>query len=206
MWRIPWKKSGERRKTRKPPSQKDQISLLRNPSMSNRHLARSIIMQSLYQWDFRGRPSAALPAIVDSLLEEFGTGLEEHELYIRESTEKIVDHIEEIDATIKQFASHWPLGQMTLVDRNILRIGVYELKFNDAIPGRVAINEAIEIAKTYGGQSSSKFVNGILGALYNDLKQNNPELEKREKEKEEKRKAEKLEASDASEPKPTNEI
>lgn len=156
--------------------------------MSTRHLARSIIMQTLYQWDFRGRPSSALPAIVDGLLLEFGTGLEEHDAYIREGVEKIVDHIDEIDATIKTFASNWPMTQMSLVDRNILRIGVYEIKFNDAIPGRVAINEAIEIAKSYGGQSSGKFVNGILGAVYNDVKKQNPDLEQKEKEMEQAKK------------------
>lgn len=159
--------------------------------MSNRHLARSIIMQTLYQWDFRGRPSAALPAIVDGLLIEFGNGLEEHDAYIRESVERIVDQIDEIDTTIKAFASNWPMEQMTLVDRNILRIGVYEIKFNDAIPGRVAINEAIEIAKSYGGQSSSKFINGILGAVYNDLKVKNPDLEEKERDMEEAKKLEK---------------
>ncbi len=159
--------------------------------MSKRHLARSVIMQSLYQWDFRGRPSAAIPAIVDGLLLEFGGGLEEHDQYIRESVENIIDHIDEIDATIKEFASNWPMEQMTLVDRNILRIGVYEIKFNDAIPGRVAINEAIEIAKGYSGQSSSKFVNGILGAVYNDMKTKNPSLEQKEKEMEDAKKQEK---------------
>ncbi len=175
--------------------------------MSNRHLARSIIMQALYQWDFRGRPSAAIPAIIDTLLQEFGSGLEEHDNYMRESTEKIIDHIDAIDATIKEFASNWPMEQMALVDRNILRIGIYELKFNDAIPGRVAINEAIEIAKTYGGQSSSKFVNGILGAIYNDLKKRNPELEQREKEMEEAKKLEKAaeKESHQKEESPTNE-
>jgi N utilization substance protein B len=155
------------------------------------------MMQALYQWDFRGRPSAAIPAIIDTLLQEFGNGLDEHDAYIRESTEKIVDHIDEIDEAIREFASHWPMEQMALVDRNILRIGIYELKFNDAIPGRVAINEAIEIAKSYGGQSSSKFVNGILGAIYNDLKKRNPELEQREKEMEEAKKLEKAAEKEA---------
>lgn len=157
--------------------------------MSNRHLARSIIMQALYQWDFRGRPTAALPAIIDNLCEEFGAGLEEHQEFIRQSVENIIDHIEDIDKTIKEFAPHWPMEQMTLVDRNILRIGIFEVKFNDSIPGRVAINEAIEIAKTYGGQSSSKFINGILGAIYNDLKAKNPDLEVKEREMEEEKKA-----------------
>jgi len=136
--------------------------------MSNRHLARSIIMQVLYQWDFRGKPTAIIPAIVDETLREFGVGLDENKTYITETVEGIAEHIANIDAKIKKYAPNWPLDQMSMVDRNILRIGVYELEFNDQIPDKVAINEAIEIAKSYGGQSSGKFVNGILGAMYHD--------------------------------------
>jgi N utilization substance protein B len=65
--------------------------------------------------------------------------------------------------------TEWPLEQITIVDRNILRIGVYELIYNDDIPAKVAINEAIEIAKTFGSESSGKFVNGVLGAIYKDI-------------------------------------
>ncbi len=137
--------------------------------MSNRHLARSIIMQVLYQWDFRGQPSAALPAIIQETIAEFGLGIENNEAYITETVTGIIDHLPELDKEIASYAPNWPIDQITLVDRNILRIGVYELKFNDAIPAKVAINEAIEVGKTYGGQSSGKFVNGVLGAMYNDM-------------------------------------
>ncbi len=140
--------------------------------MSKRHLARSIVMQVLYQWDFRGKPSAALPAIILQQMKEFGTGLNDEVSYIDETINGVVDNVDEIDAVIKQYASHWPIDQMDIVDRNILRIGIYEMKFNDAVPAKVAINEAIEMAKSYGGQSSSKFVNGILGGIYNDIKNN----------------------------------
>ncbi|MBI5728479.1 MAG: transcription antitermination factor NusB [Candidatus Magasanikbacteria bacterium] len=138
--------------------------------MSNRHLARSIAMQSLYQWDFRGCPTAAVPAIVEQNLTEFGVGLDdENKTYVRDTVETVSGLSPQIDAVIAQYATNWPLEQIALVDRNILRIGVYELKWNDAIPAKVAINEAIEIAKTYAGPSSGKFVNGILGAIYKDL-------------------------------------
>ena len=137
--------------------------------MSNRHLARAIVMQILYQWDFRGKPSAALPAIAHEVISEFGIGIEENEEYIMTSVEHIIDNLEHIDATIAAYAAHWPIEQMSLVDRNILRIGVYELNLNDHVPAKVAINEAIELAKNYGGQSSGKFVNGILGAMYTDV-------------------------------------
>ncbi len=138
--------------------------------MSNRHLARSMVMQCLYQWDFRGQPSAALPAITEQVIAEFGLGLDdENKDFVRETVEKVVDKLPAIDEKIIAYAPKWPLTQMSAVDRNILRVGAFELYFSGAIPAKVAINEAIEIAKSYGGQSSGKFVNGILGAMYNDL-------------------------------------
>lgn len=138
--------------------------------MSKRHLARSIIMQTLYQWDFRGQPTAVVPAIVEQQIDEFGAGVEDSRPFIEDTTLGIIEHRDEIDATIKQYAPHWPLDQMTLVDRNILRLGVYELQYKaNEIPPKVAINEAIELAKTYGGPSSGKFVNGILGAMYKNM-------------------------------------
>ncbi|PJA89668.1 MAG: transcription antitermination factor NusB [Candidatus Magasanikbacteria bacterium CG_4_9_14_3_um_filter_32_9] len=140
--------------------------------MSNRHLARSIVMQCLYQWDFREKPSSALPAIVDQMTKEFGIGLDENKKYILETVVSTVDHIDEIDKIISKYTINWPINQITLIDRAILRIGVYELKFNKEIPAKVAINEAIEIAKSYGGPSSGKFVNGILGALFNEMVEN----------------------------------
>lgn len=127
-------------------------------------------MQTLYQWDFKGKPSAAIPAIVDLTVTEFGAGLDDdNKAYVVETVESIINHLADIDGTIAKYATHWPLEQITLIDRNILRIGVYEMYFNDHIPAKVAINEAIELAKSFGGQSSGKFVNGILGAMYNDL-------------------------------------
>ena len=139
--------------------------------MSNRHLARSIIMQALYQWDFRGKPTAALPAIVKQNIVEFGAGLEENTGYVEETTKKIIEQISQIDGVIGKYAPKWPIEQITLVDRNILRLGIYELKFvNTDVPPKVAINESIELAKNFGGPSSGKFVNGVLGAIYNDMK------------------------------------
>lgn len=146
--------------------------------MSNRHLARSIAMQALYQWDFRDRPTAGLPAIIEENLNEFGSGLGEDKNFVTETVNGVVKNLEEIDQVIKKYSTNWPLDQINLVDRNILRIGVHELKFNDKIPAKVAINEAIELAKNYGGPSSGKFVNGILGAIYNDLPKETDDDEK----------------------------
>ncbi len=141
--------------------------------MSNRHLARSIAMQSLFEWDFRGEPTAAVPAIVDHNLTEFGPGLEE-QAFAKTLVDGVLEHRSEIDSILTHYAPSWPIGQITIVDRNILRIGIYELKFSSDVPPKVAINEAIEIAKSYGGPSSGKFINGVLGSMYNDLQKETP--------------------------------
>lgn len=140
--------------------------------MAKRHLAREIIMQSLYQWDFRERPTGVLPAIIEQNIEEFGAGLDDTKTFISESIEGVMEHIEDIDTLIVEYATNWPMEQMTLVDRNILRLGVYEMQYNEDIPPKVAINEAIELAKAYGGPSSGKFINGILGAMFIKLHKN----------------------------------
>lgn len=138
--------------------------------MASRHLGRAVAMQSLYQWDFNGKPSAIIPAIVEMTWKEFA-GTAENDGFSLKTVEGTLDHIAEIDALISKYAPQWPIDQIMAVDRAILRIGVYELKFDHAIPAKVAINEAIEIAKTYGGPSSGRFVNGVLGAMYKDMPQ-----------------------------------
>lgn len=132
--------------------------------MSNRHLARAIVMQSLYEWDFYG-DGRDLRAILARNLQEFAPELDEKG-FAEMITQGILDHQEQIDETIRTFAPDWPLEKITTVDRNVLRIGTFELLFNFEIPSKVAINEAIELAKTFGGESSGKFVNGVLGAVY----------------------------------------
>src|SRR3989338_9271147 len=136
--------------------------------MANRHLARSIALQSLFEWDFRGNPTGVLPAIVEHNLKEFGPGLEENEFTIA-LVDGAIDHLSEIDELISRYAPSWPIGQITIVDRNILRLGVLELKVLRDVPPKVAINEAIELAKSFCGASSGRFVNGVLGSMYNDL-------------------------------------
>jgi N utilization substance protein B len=123
-------------------------------------------MQSLYEWDFfAGKRSAS--EIIDRNLKEFAPKLDEKE-FAKQIVEGVVEHQAEIDAIITKFAPDWPLAKITTVDRNVLRIASYELMFNFEIPSKVAINEAIELAKTFGGESSGKFVNGVLGAIYRD--------------------------------------
>lgn len=140
----------------------------RKNNMSSRHLARSIAMQTLFEWDFRGQPTVAIPAILERNLSEFGPGLEESG-FSRELIDGVIEHQKNIDEMIAHYAPEWPIAQITIVDRNILRIGVYELKISGDVPPKVAINEAIELAKSFGGPSSGKFVNGVLGSMYKDM-------------------------------------
>ncbi len=138
--------------------------------MSNRHLARSIAMQTLFEWDFRNFKADDLEKLIENNIKEFGHGLKEIE-FIKETIKGVQDNIEKIDEIITKYAPQWPIEQITIVDRNVLRIGIYELQFTkEDIPPKVSINEAIEIAKNYGGPASGKFVNGVLGAVYNDMK------------------------------------
>ncbi len=136
--------------------------------MSNRHLARSIAMQALFEWDFRGQPADILPTIMDRDLREFGPGLDETE-FAKKIIEEVVGNMKEIDVMIQKYAPQWPIDQITIIDRNVLRIGIYELKFKNEVPPKVAINEAIELAKNFGGPSSGRFVNGVLGAIYKEM-------------------------------------
>jgi N utilization substance protein B len=157
--------------------------------MSNRHLARALVLQSLYEWDFH-QGSDQAPEILERNIEEFAPELDEKE-FARKLAKGIVEQREVIDATITQFAPDWPLPKITTVDRNVLRIGTFELKFDDEIPSKVAINEAIELAKTFGGESSGKFVNGVLGAVYRDQLAQGREKEVDKEKKEKKTKNEK---------------
>jgi N utilization substance protein B len=137
--------------------------------MSSRHLSRSIAMQSLYEWDFFGK-KGDFEKIVERNIKEFGPGLaDENKNFIKEIAKGVVDHLNEIDEIIKKTAPQWPIDQISIVDRNILRIGIYELLYGDkkAVPPKVAINEAIELAKGFGGENSGKFVNGVLGTVFN---------------------------------------
>lgn len=133
--------------------------------MSSRHLSRSIVMQSLYEWDFYNKKNN-LKEIVERNLKEFGPGLDES--FVWELVTGVISRLKEIDELIKKTAPQWPIEQISIVDRNILRIGIYELLFGDkkAVPPKVAINEAIELAKGFGGENSGKFVNGVLGTVY----------------------------------------
>lgn len=138
--------------------------------MASRHLSRSIAMQSLYEWDFSGKKANALEKIVERDIKEFGPGLEDQR-FIWQLVTGVVKYYSKIDKIIEKAAPEWPIKQITIVDRNVLRIGLYELLYGnkEEVPPKVAINEAIELAKTFGGESSGKFINGVLGTVYKEI-------------------------------------
>jgi len=138
--------------------------------MASRHLSRSIAMQSLYEWDFKGRDNTLLPEIIERNTKEFGPGIESAD-FVSNLVNGVLGHISELDQIIEKSAPQWPLDQIAIVDRNVLRLGIYELLFGnrEEVPPKVAINESIELAKTFGGDASGKFVNGVLGTIYREI-------------------------------------
>jgi len=143
--------------------------------MASRHLSRSIVLQSLYEWDFYGKkkgypPERVLKEIIERNLENFGPGLEEKD-FSRQLAQGIEKHLPEIDKIIEKAAPEWPINQISMIDRNVLRLGLFELLHakKEEVPPKVAINEAIELAKTFAGQVSGKFINGVLGTVYKQL-------------------------------------
>lgn len=137
--------------------------------MANRHLSRSIVLQALFEWDFMGKPED-LKSIIDRDTAEFAPGHND-EAFIYAIAELVQRKLAIIDDILTKAAPEWPLEKISNVDRNILRMGLAELLFGDReqVPPKVAINEAIELAKTFGGENSGKFVNGVLGAVYKEI-------------------------------------
>ncbi|MCD6500802.1 transcription antitermination factor NusB [bacterium] len=140
--------------------------------MASRHLARSIVLQSLFEWDFYHRTSD-LSKIVKRNIEKFGGDFDEKN-FINRLSKGIVKNFTKINKIIEKAAPERPVEQLGIVDRNILRIGLFELLFGDKkeVPPKVAINEAIELAKSFGSESSGRFVNGVLGAIYKEMEKN----------------------------------
>ncbi len=138
--------------------------------MANRHLGRSLALQSLFEWDFRALPERALENIEDRNVAEFAPGIEDVS-FVKALVAGVLKKRKDIDTIIAKAAPEWPLERIACIDRNVLRIGLYELLFADRkeVPAKVALNESIELAKTYGGDASGRFVNGVLGSVYREL-------------------------------------
>ncbi|MFA5360605.1 MAG: transcription antitermination factor NusB [Candidatus Paceibacterota bacterium] len=140
--------------------------------MGSRHLSRSIVLQTLYEWDFWERKKENIEEIFQRNLKLFGEGLAD-EQYPQKILRGVLEHWDELDKLIISGAPEWPLNQINIIDRNILRIGIFELLFSDfkEVPPKVAINEAVELAKTFGGDSSRRFVNGVLGTIFRGMEE-----------------------------------
>ena len=138
--------------------------------MANRHLSRSIVLQTLFEWDFNKSENFDVQKTLARNLKEFAPGLED-DAFVFTLINEVLKKCKVIDEIIEKAAPDWPLEKISIVDRNILRIGLTELLFGDRsqVPPKVAINEAIELAKTFGGENSGKFVNGVLGAVYKEI-------------------------------------
>lgn len=154
---------------------------------SNRHLGRIISLQSLYEYEFRskaGDATADIDIIISKNIEPYAKALGDTEFVYR-LTRGVAEHSKELDEVLKPLAPEWPIDSIAAIDRNVLRIGLYELTKAE-VPPKVAINEAVELAKAFGSDNSSKFVNGVLGTAFRQLgledEEGNHEQSKPEKE------------------------
>lgn len=140
----------------------------------NRHLSRSIVMQTLFEWDFRQQENPF--DITKRHFNLFNAEIDQE--YVNRTLKGVMKNLAKIDTAIKKAAPEWPIEQIASIDKNILRLAIYELLFTNEIPPKVAINEAVELAKTYGSENSSKFVNGVLGTIYRASPKYDPKTER----------------------------
>ncbi|MFT7507068.1 MAG: N utilization substance protein B [Acidimicrobiales bacterium] len=138
--------------------------------MANRHLSRSIVLQTLFEWDLNDIDKKGTLEVLERNVEEFAPNKTDNP-FIEKLLDGVLGKQSELDQVIEKAAPEWPIDRISPVDRNILRLGLYELLFADRkeVPAKVAINEAIELAKQFGGENSSRFVNGVLGAVYKEI-------------------------------------
>jgi N utilization substance protein B len=126
-----------------------------------RRKARRIALQALYEVDSVARRPEA---VVERLLAEADLS-EENNAFVRELVEGAVRNKDDIDGNIQRFAPAWPVEQIAMVDRNILRLAIFEILFDNKVPVKVAVSEAVELAKTFGSEHSARFINGVLGSV-----------------------------------------
>jgi N utilization substance protein B len=139
---------------------------------SNRHLGRIIVLQSLYEWEFRtkaGDKNVDMDSIVAKNIEPYAKALGDVE-FVHDLARGVLSESEALDKELQPMAPQWPIASISSVDRNVLRIGLFELtrRAKQVLP-KVAINEAVELAKAFGSDNSSKFINGVLGTAYRNM-------------------------------------
>jgi len=140
---------------------------------SNRHLGRIVALQTLYELDFRvevQEKDLDKTAILRRNIDRYSEVVDDKD-FITDLVEGVMQKQDELDAIIQPVAPDWPLSQIARIDRSILRMGVYELYFSKKVPQKVVINEAVELAKSFGADNSSKFVNGVLGTVLKHLEE-----------------------------------
>lgn len=139
---------------------------------SNRHLGRIVALQTLYEYEFRtqsGDASVNVDEILGRNLERYQSAIEDKS-FVAELVNGVISEQSDLDSKIQPIAPEWPIEQIARVDRNVIRIGLFELLHRSkVVPPKVAINEAVELAKAFGSDNSSKFVNGVLGTAYRTL-------------------------------------
>ncbi len=151
---------------------------------SNRHLGRVIVLQSLYEYELRtlaGDPEVDLDKIIAKNIEPYEKALGDTE-FVYNLAQAVKENFETLDQVLQPIAPEWPISSISAIDRNILRMGLYELsECRESVPPKVAINEAVELAKGFGSDNSSKFINGVLGTAYKQLgiKEDNHETKKK---------------------------
>jgi len=156
---------------------------------SNRHLGRIISLQSLYELEFRnkaGDAEADINTIIAKNIEPYDKALGDTE-FVYNLTNGVYEKAKELDEDLKPLAPEWPISSIAAIDRNILRMGLYELKYcADKVPPKVAINEAVELAKAFGSDNSSRFINGVLGTAFRQIDPEAATKDNHEQRKEEK--------------------
>ena len=152
--------------------------------MANRHLSRSIVLQTLFEWDLNDIDRKEIADVLKRNVEEFASNKTDGP-FIEKLLDGVLGKQSELDQVIEKAAPDWPIDRISPVDRNILRLGLFELLFADRneVPAKVAINEAIELAKQFGGDNSSRFVNGVLGAVYKEIGEPGKEEQSKRKKK-----------------------
>lgn len=145
---------------------------------SNRHLGRIVALQTLYEYEFRigsGDTTVSADEILDRNIERYEKAIDD-KTFVQELVTGVVAQLDTLDAQLQPIAPGWPIDQIARVDRNVLRLGLYELLHKaDTVPPKVAINEAVELAKSFGSDNSSKFINGVLGTAYRTLVEGEPD-------------------------------
>ena len=136
---------------------------------SNRHLGRIIVLQTLYEFEFRSQsedPKVSLTEIIDRNMSRYEEAIGDKQ-FVYDLLNGVVEKQVELDDKLQPMAPEWPISQIARIDRNVLRIGLFELLYmKETVPPKVAINEAVELAKSFGSDNSSKFINGVLGTAF----------------------------------------